>query len=219
LSGGIVGFGAAGHAAVVIDALLASGGGPIVALLDANPNCWGRSLQGIPIIGGDDRLPELLAQGVTRFFVGVGMVGNHRTRARLFAAARAKGLEPVSVVHPAAIVSKAARIGAGPTICAGAIVNPGARLGDNVIVNTGAIVEHDCVIGDHAHVATGARLAGNVTVMAGAHIGVGASIRQGLTIGAGAFVAGGAMVIADVADETLVGGVPARLLRRNAGAR
>lgn len=48
-------------------------------------------------------------------------------------------------------------------------------------------------------------------------IGAGAIITGGVTIGRGAVVAAGAVVTRDVAPMTVVGGVPARLLRRIEG--
>jgi acetyltransferase-like isoleucine patch superfamily enzyme len=46
-----------------------------------------------------------------------------------------------------------------------------------------------------------------------AWIGAGAIITRGVTIGAGAVVAAGAVVSVDVAPATVVGGVPAKLIR------
>ena len=46
-----------------------------------------------------------------------------------------------------------------------------------------------------------------------AWIGAGATILQGVTIGENAVVAAGAVVTTDVADITVVGGIPARLIK------
>jgi UDP-perosamine 4-acetyltransferase len=208
----VVGLGAGGHAKVVIDILRNLGGFEIRGLLDPRP---ARELGdlGVPLLGDDSLLPALMAQGVRTVFVGVGGAHGTSVRRALFESARALGMDVVAAIHPRAIVSASAMIGAGPTIMPGAIVNAGAKLGDNVIVNSGAIVEHDCVLADHVHVATGARLAGAVRIGASAHVGIGATVLQGVTIGERAVVGAGAVVLRDVPAGTIVAGVPARTLR------
>lgn len=207
-------LGGGGHARVLIESLLASGVAVPEAVLDADPSVWGREVFGVPIHGSDQRLPELQRQGVTHFVVGLGGVGDNRPRQQLFERAMAHGLQPLTVIHPTAIVSRAATIGGGSLVGPGAIVNAGAVLGVNVIVNTGAIVEHDCHVGDHVHIATGAKLSSTMRVGSLAHIGVGASVRQRLTIGEGAVVGAGAVVVKDVDPWTVVVGVPAQVLQR-----
>jgi len=52
-----------------------------------------------------------------------------------------------------------------------------------------------------------------VTIEAGAWIAASATLLPGVTIGNGAVVAAGAVVTRDVAPNTLVGGIPAKLIR------
>lgn len=213
----VIGLGAGGHARVVIEVLRLMGDYELVGLLDPKTELWGSEILGVPVLGGDDLLPQLYAQGIRHAFIGLGTVGDTRPRQRLYEQVIRQGLQIVPAIHPRAIIASSAQIGHGPTIMANAVVNAAVRLGDNVIVNTGAIIEHDCVIGNHVHVATGARLASTVYVGDGAHIGMGASIRQCLHIGRNAVVGAGAVVVDDVPDHVVVAGVPARVLRKDGG--
>lgn len=209
----VIGLGAGGHAKVVIEILRLIKEYEPVGLLDANLERLGMNVLGIPIIGDDSLLPRLFDEGARHVFIGLGAISNAAPRKRLYEMALGCGFQVIPAIHPNSVISSSAEIGNGLTVLAGAIVNADARLGDNVIVNTGAIIEHDCVLGSHVHVATGARLAGNVQVRNCTHIGAGATVIQGITIGEGALVGAGAVVVKDVAANTVVAGVPARVLR------
>ena len=209
-----VGLGAGGHAAVVLDILALSDEWDVVGLLDPDPALHGTDVLGVPVLGGDELLPGLTADGVTHGFVGLGCTGDMGPRRRLFELLVAEGLEPLDAVHPRAVVAQSVTLGRGATLMAGAIVNSRSVLGENVVVNTGAIVEHDCVLADHVHIATGAALAGGVQIAEGVHVGIGARVREGVMIGTGALVAAGAVVVADVPAGSAVAGVPAKPLER-----
>jgi len=205
-------LGGGGHAAVVIDAMQAGGGRPH-AVLDDNKDLWGRDLLGVPIIGGDDKLPDLIQQGVTHFIVGVGSVGNALPRRKLFETALLAGLSPINAIHPAAAIASSALVRDGAVVLANAVINPRAAVGANVIINTSATVEHDCVIADDTHISPGAVLAGGVVIGNSCHVGAGAIIREGIKIGDRAMVGAGAVVVGDVAADTTVVGVPAKKLK------
>lgn len=211
----VVGLGAGGHAKVVLEILRANPDLQIVGMLDSNQELRGEKFSGVTILGGDDLLQDLIKQGVDHAFIGVGTAGNTRPRQKLYDLAKNMGFHFVSAIHPQAVLSPSAQIGEGAAIMAEAVINPEARLGHNVIVNTRAVIEHDCVIGNHAHIATGALLAGGVTVGEGSHVGIGACVRQGLQIGRDAVVGAGAVVVANVADNTVVVGNPARVLKEH----
>ena len=209
----VIGIGAGGHAKGVLEILRNDPDVELAGMLDANEQLWGKQFFGLPILGGDVLLKNLVQQGVDHAFIGVGTTGNTKPRQKLYDLAKNMGFDFVSAIHPSAVISPSAQIGAGVAIMADAVVNSDARLGNNVIINTRSVVEHDCVIGDHAHIATGALLAGGVVVGNGSHVGIGACVRQGIRIGNDAVVGAGAVVVDDVADNVVVAGNPARILK------
>ena len=56
-------------------------------------------------------------------------------------------------------------------------------------------------------------LCGDVEIGESSHVGAGAIVRQGVRVGSSAIIAMGAVVIRDVGDHSVVGGIPARALR------
>lgn len=194
----VIGLGAGGHARVVIDILRAGGEVEVIGLLDPRRDLLHQDLLGIPVLGGDDQLPRLYARGIRDAFLGVGGLANLSLRPRLFHTLLQAGFHVVPAIHPRAVISPAATLGAGVTVMPNAVINAGASIGDNVVVNTGAIIEHDCRIGPHCLIGPGAILAGGVTVEPGALIGMAAAIREGRRVGPHARVPAGALVRADV---------------------
>lgn len=209
----VIGLGSGGHAKVMIETLRLAGEHRCVGLLDLDERRWGQSVLGVPVLGGEEKLPELHAQGIRHGFVGIGAVTDPRRRRRAYDQLRQAGFEVVSAIHPRAVLSASARVGQGAAILANAVVHTEAVLGINVLVNTGAIVEHDCVIGDHVHIAPGALLSGGVQVGEETLIGVGASVREGMRLGRQVIVGAGAGVVSHVVDGMIVVGLPARVLR------
>jgi sugar O-acyltransferase (sialic acid O-acetyltransferase NeuD family) len=185
----------------------------LVGLLDPDPEMRGKLIFGVPILGDDSILVELKESGIRRFFIGVGSVDESSHRRHLFEMCTALDMEPITSIHPSAVVSPSAKMGKGCMILAGAIISAGVKLGDNVIVNTGAIVDHDCWIESHVHLATRATLTGGVHIASNAHVGAGAVVKQSINVGENAVIGAGAVVIKDVAANVVVAGVPAQIIR------
>lgn len=201
--------GASGHAKVVIDLIRAQGLFRPVGLVDLDPAP--RVVAGVEVLGGEDLLPTLRAQGIAHAFVGVGA---NKVRLAIGRRLRELGFTLANAVSPAAILSPSVRLGQGVAIMAGAVVNADSLIDDLAILNTRASLDHDGHIGEAAHVAPGCALAGNVTVERLAFLGVGTAVIPGITIGEAAMVGAGACVVRNVPAQAKVRGVPARIVER-----
>ena len=205
--------GGGGHARQIIEIVTARGEYRIAGITDAHPAKQGVFIDKVPVIGSDEVLPHYFKRGVRRAFVSLGSTDDTGMRINLYKLLTEIGFELITVIHPSAVISASATMGRGNALMAGSIINARARLGHNCIINTGAIVEHDCTIGDHVHIATGARVAGGVSIDEGSHIGLGALLKQGVSIGKRSIVGAGAVVLEDIPERVVCGGIPAKIIR------
>ncbi len=162
----------------------------------------------LPYFGREDSGAAQDACKQNGFFIAIG---DNSIRAKVYQKLAAQQLLPANAIHPSAVIDGTAVIAPNAVmIAANATINPLAQIGAGAICNTGSIIEHECVVGDFAHIGPGAVLCGNVKVGSGTFVGAGAVVRQGITIGRNVMIGAGAVVVKDVADGTMVVGIPAR---------
>lgn len=185
-------YGNGGHGQVVADIARASGYGQVIFLDDA----------------GADKFDENLPKGDI-----IVAVGNNSVRQRLCKRVQAAGFNLVNLVHPSAVVSPSARIGAGVVVMPLVVINARACIEEGVIINTAAVVEHDCMIHAYANICPNVLLAGNVVVGESTDVGIGSCAIQGMHIGANSLVGAGSVIVNHVADNVVAYGNPARTQR------
>ncbi len=124
-------------------------------------------------------------------------------------------------IEPGAIIRERVEIGKNAVIMMGAVINIGAIIGEGTMIDMGAILGGRATVGKNCHVGAGAVLAGviepasatPVVVEDNVLIGANAVVIEGCRIGHDAVVAAGAVVVSDVAPNTVVAGCPARVIK------
>lgn len=197
--------GAGGHGRVVAEMALVCGSYDEIAFIDDRyPGLVLK--EGWPVIGKLEALADL----TDVYAAFVAAFGDASLRLGLLERANELGYDCPPIIHPGATVSSHAALDRGCVVVAGAIVNIGATLGVGCIVNTSATVDHDCKLADGVHVCPGAHLAGAVEIGRRTWFGIGAVAKEGVRLGEDVVVGAGAVVVANVAGNSLVVGNPAK---------
>jgi len=125
-------------------------------------------------------------------------------------------------IEPGAIIRDMVEIGDHCVIMMGAILNIGAVIGERTMIDMNVVVGGRAIVGKNCHIGAGTVLAGVIeppsaeSVVIGDDVLIGANVvvLEGVKVGNGAVVAAGSIVVKDVEPNTVVAGVPAKLLKK-----
>jgi sugar O-acyltransferase (sialic acid O-acetyltransferase NeuD family) len=204
-------IGARGHAIELLDVLVKAEGVVSLSFYDDVTPDMPRLLYGqYPVLRTSDELKQVLASDPT-FALGIG---GPLLRFNMAKKWEALGGRLTSIIADTACIGNyEVELGTGLNIMQGVLVSNSVKVGEGSLLNAGAALHHNVVVGEYCEVSPGARLLGHVQVGNFAQIGAGAVVLPRVRIGHHAVIGAGAVVTRDVADNTVVVGVPARLPR------
>jgi sugar O-acyltransferase (sialic acid O-acetyltransferase NeuD family) len=183
-----------------------------LGFLDNDPDKKGARFHGLPVYGGFECIPELIADDDVRF---VNLItGNMVARCQVTREIIARGGRLANFVHPSLDLNMV-RMGVGNYIQEAVVLQAEVEIGDNSSLHMGALVGHESRIGHSVFVAHAVSVSGSVDIGDGCFIGTNATIIPRIRIGKWATVGAGSVVTKDVPAHAVVVGNPARVIKSN----
>lgn len=202
-------FGSSGQAREVLD---------IAELLDYD------EIFLIDSIEGEDRISGLriinennmdAMNKISNFIIGIG---DGHIRNKIYD--KFPKLNYVNIIHPSVLLGRNQKEiidkTIGNIICARVCITNNIAFGNFNLVNINATVSHDCIIENFVTISPGVNISGNVHIKDRSFIGIGAKILPGKSIGEklvvekNTVIGAGAVVVKNVAENTVVKGIPAK---------
>ncbi len=181
----------------------------IIGFIDDFSDKDGDRFWGYPILGSSEIIPELLDNDV--FFIP-NVSSSTDVMKKVFDVLIQNNCQIANLVHPS-IDMNYVTLGRGCLLPEGTIIGGKTVIGDNVTVRLGTIISHGVVIKNHIFIGPGVIIGGMSVVHDRAYIGAGATIMRKSTINENSIVGAGTLVNKVVEANTVVVGVPAKLLK------
>lgn len=181
----------------------------VLGFLDSEPELVGRSIGGVPVLGGDDWCREHDDKSIRL----ICAIGNSRNRKRVVEKLSGMGCQFVTVIHPDVVIPATVRIGMGSLIMAGTRFTTDAEVGSHSVVYVNCSITHDVRIGDYCVIAPGCNLAGACTIETGVELGITVSVLPGKRVGAWSVIGAGSVITKDIPPNVTAMGIPCRIVK------
>lgn len=176
--------------------------------LDANPQALAGYGIELPVVESPQ---DYRPQPNDRLLLALGDVA---TRAQIAGLLEEKGGRFATMIHPTAVISSTAQIGAGALIYPYAVISNQAVLEPHVHLSLYASVGHDARVGSFSLLSPYATLNGAAAVGREVFLGTHATVAPGVQVGDDVRISANSAAMRDVPPGSMVFGVPGKTVRR-----
>jgi sugar O-acyltransferase (sialic acid O-acetyltransferase NeuD family) len=130
----------------------------------------------------ENNLEDKINRDDYKIYYIIGFGGTTRKQC-IEALKKYSNFEPVSIIHPTAVIAKSASLGKGCFIHPQVTISTNAKIGDHCVINYNASVGHDAVLEDNVFIQPGARVSGNCHIGENTLIGSNSFVYQAVKVG------------------------------------
>lgn len=182
----------------------------IISFYDDNKEKKGKIILGVQVLG---TINDLFKQRIDNKYFAVA-IGNNNIRTDILEKIRLKGGNTPSLIHSSAGISPYAEIGRGVYIHPKSVIWTRVIIEDDCIISPLSLIAHHSVMKRGSFVSSSSAIGANIIIEEKAFIGIGSTIMTGVKkIGKNSIVGAGSVVIHDVLPNTIVAGVPAKIIK------
>lgn len=173
------------------------------AIIDDNGDLKGKTVLGVPILGGQEEIEGLFHKGLFDAVV-ISVSTSIEFRSRIAAKLSALNIPMANVIDPSARIQLNAELGVGNVVLAYCQIGSCAMIGNGNFLSPFVDVEHHCTVGDFCTFGPGVMMSSLVKVGSHVKFGTGIFIEPKLTIGADSIVGSGAILTRNIPPNSIV---------------
>jgi sugar O-acyltransferase (sialic acid O-acetyltransferase NeuD family) len=181
----------------------------LLGFLDSHPGVEGESFHGYPVLGAFDAAKHF----PNCYFVVA--FGDPRLREQTVNVVNKYKVKWANLISPTVILHKSNKLGVGVVIGRLTDLTLDCELGDHTMLNIHVVLGHKVKIGDFSIISPNVTINGGATIGQVCSVGANAFVRD-IVIGDYVTVGASSCVVKDVESNSVVGGVPAKLIRKGA---
>ena len=173
----------------------------------------GHMVNGYPVLGGIDSIPDLLNEENVYFMWAIHMVGKGTLREKLYSKASIPMDRLATIVHKSSFIADTAILEPGAFVMANSYVGPASVIGSCTLVMANCCIGHNTTIGRGGHISAGAVVSSYVKIGVYSDICLAATVIEKAEIGDYSVAGASSLVLKNIKDYEVHVGQPARFSR------